>query len=361
MSGQPEFMRSILATLFALLAGLLVAACGSATSGIAGTTISGTGDGTETLAVVSGTLDQFGSIVVNGIRFDVSAAAVDMEGDDGSDSDLKLGMWVNVYGEANVTGATGNATRIEYRAPLAGPVKSFDSVTGELSVQGVQIMLDANTHYAENFSSGNLIAGVPVAVSGNYNADGIFEASFIEPDKKNRIRARGPQELRPTLEEGKTEGYHGYVQELLPPNQFVILNTTVRTNDSTVLDGYHIPPRPKDQVSVAGRVEADGSILAQKIWVFPVAEDLSVTTGVLTAIEPFGRMELDGEPYYGNEFTRIVPPPDGGSPEKDGLVKLLPGAHVFIRYGTDAGGKRVIHALSPLPPPGTPKTPKRSR
>ena len=63
------------------------------------------------LAVI-GPIAQFGSIVVDGITFDITDAVVTIEGNAATVDDLKLGMYVFVRGPVDETTSTGVAERV---------------------------------------------------------------------------------------------------------------------------------------------------------------------------------------------------------------------------------------------------------
>lgn len=89
------------------LAGLL-AACGS--EGVPSVSASGSGSGAGSgSASASGTITGFGSVIVNGKRFDTSSSSFTVDGQSGSQSDLKVGMTVTVNGSFNGTQRSASA------------------------------------------------------------------------------------------------------------------------------------------------------------------------------------------------------------------------------------------------------------
>jgi Domain of unknown function (DUF5666) len=81
--------------------------------------------------VSEGVISGFGSVIVNGVRFDDSKAKVEDEDEEEnsarSKDDLRLGMVVSVSGSS--AGTTGTASAISFGSTLKGPVQSIDSVT----------------------------------------------------------------------------------------------------------------------------------------------------------------------------------------------------------------------------------------
>ena len=137
-----------------LLAALgLLAGCGGVDSG-------GTGTGSaSTLAV--GPITGFGSIIVNGVRYDDALAAI--SDDDGvvrTTAELKLGMSAEVIASAVsvVDGvATASASSIRVRSMIEGPVESIDLAAGQLLAIGQNVLIVAGTVF-------DLGGSVPLAV-----------------------------------------------------------------------------------------------------------------------------------------------------------------------------------------------------
>lgn len=143
-----SWCRHLLAALFAALT---LAACGG--GGGAGETpasSSAAPAGAESDTLSQGVITGFGSIIVNGVRFDDSTATVSDEDDDETPSRskdvLKLGMLVTVSvssstGTGTGTG-TGTASAITFGSVLKGPVQSINggTVTGTVTA-GTQTLV----------------------------------------------------------------------------------------------------------------------------------------------------------------------------------------------------------------------------
>jgi hypothetical protein len=115
----------------------LLAGCGGVDSG--GT---GTGDA-PTLAV--GPISGFGSIIVNGLRFDDSVAAISDDGGRAlTRADLRLGMRAEVVGSA-VAAGTASAASIRVRSELLGPIDAIDLAAGSLTVLGQAVQIVGTT------------------------------------------------------------------------------------------------------------------------------------------------------------------------------------------------------------------------
>lgn len=124
----------------AVLAAALMAACGGGGSG-------GGSDGTTATAFASGPISGFGSIIVDGVRFDDSGAEIENEdGERGGSDDLKLGSMVEIESGA-IDDSTGRAKalRIRFGSEIVGPVASIAADNSSLVVLGQTVDLKPET------------------------------------------------------------------------------------------------------------------------------------------------------------------------------------------------------------------------
>jgi Domain of unknown function (DUF5666) len=173
--GQPAVAGLVAAM---LAAGAFLAGCGG------GVGTGGTGVGSYTVGAITG----FGSIIVNDVRYDDTAANV-LDSDDGSrsSSELKLGMTVEVEGDTIGTDSSGSraakATRIRFGSELLGAVQSVDAAAGRLTVLGQTVVVAADTVLDEGLSLGlaSLTVGSLVEVYAQIDAStGQYVATRIE-------------------------------------------------------------------------------------------------------------------------------------------------------------------------------------
>lgn len=148
--------------------GLAIAACGGGGSsgGIGGT-------GNEP-GVAYGTITGFGSVIVNGVKFDTSNTIfkTDDNPNGGSQGDLRVGMVVRVDGSiANKTAAT-----ITEDSSLKGLVEQVLG-SDRFVVMGQTVQTDATTRFETN---NRPVVGERVEVHGLIAGDGVFSAGFIE-------------------------------------------------------------------------------------------------------------------------------------------------------------------------------------
>ncbi|MCJ7453394.1 MAG: DUF5666 domain-containing protein, partial [Steroidobacteraceae bacterium] len=67
----------------------------------------------------------FGSVYVDGVRYDTTSASVTMDGETATASQLRVGQYVEVKGHAQ--GAAHHADVIRYHNVLEGPITSIDT------------------------------------------------------------------------------------------------------------------------------------------------------------------------------------------------------------------------------------------
>ena len=165
-------------TVLFLMAAVLVGCGGGGEGGV------GTG-GTGTYA--AGAITGFGSVIVNGIRFDDSSASV-VDDDDaprGRDA-LKLGMTVGIDSDAirsDATGRSATARRIRLGSEILGPVSAVDTGAGTLTLLGQTVRVGPSTVFDSAFRGGlgSVRVGQTIEVYGQFDAaTGGYDATRIE-------------------------------------------------------------------------------------------------------------------------------------------------------------------------------------
>lgn len=156
-----------LGALRALALSLLLAACGG------GVETGGTG---ATGSYVEGTINGFGSVIVEGIRFDDSAAGIeDSDGSRRNRGDLRLGMRVEVQASAIGTDADGSrsavASRVRIATDLLGPVTFADAGANAIAVLGQAVRVTPAT----------VLEGLPTGLGSLVLGDIVEVHGFLEP------------------------------------------------------------------------------------------------------------------------------------------------------------------------------------
>jgi len=132
--------------------------------------------------VSQGSISSFGSIFVNGVRWDLSSAAIEIEGVAASETDLRVGMVVRVEGDFDAGDTTGTATRVRFEDVLEGPIAGapVETVPGQIktfTILGQTVTVDA---LETIFDDGATFAGLA--------ADDVLEVSGF-PDGSDAVTA----------------------------------------------------------------------------------------------------------------------------------------------------------------------------
>ena len=166
---------------------LLLAACAALAASCGGGVDSG-GTGAPVNSYASGPITGFGSVIVNGVRFDDRSATVrDGDGNARSRDDLRLGMSTDVRGTAIVTDGTGastsTATSIAFASEIVGRLTGNDVVARRLVVLAQVVDIDAGTVFDEALIGGQsaLALGDTVEIYGHVDAaTGRYQATRVE-------------------------------------------------------------------------------------------------------------------------------------------------------------------------------------
>lgn len=166
---------------------ILMTACGGGGGGPLLSSITGSGiTGSLSTSPIKtrGVITGFGSIFVNGVEFETDSADVTLDDNTGVQSDLKLGMVVEITGAIDDGGTTGNATQINFDDDVQGPVSTItdnaDLNQKELLILDTTVIADAITTIFEDVTFDTLSTGDLLEVSGFFDASGNLLATRIE-------------------------------------------------------------------------------------------------------------------------------------------------------------------------------------
>jgi len=259
-------------------------ACGgdsdSQSTDVAGGGISGTG-------ISSGPITDFGSIVVNDVHFDVSAAAITVNGAAATEDDLRLGQVVTVEFTGDTATGRATATKVTYTRDLAGPVEAVDLATREVQVLGQWVAADRLLAASDDsdptldLDLEHLSVDDTLEISGQFDAEGMLHATRIERKGHN---AHQEVDVR------------GRVQNLTQTT-FTIRDLTVNYHDAMIHDAM-IPPMLMEGalVAVKGTLDTGGTVVATEVT---VKDNPSPVAG-----SPAGTdVEIDG---FITEFHRFM-------------------------------------------------------
>lgn len=182
-------------TIFSCIFGMLIAllsllSCINGSDLFAGGGIGGTG-------ITIGQIDAFGSVVVNDIRFASDEAGIFVNGQPAAESDLRIGMIVEIKGRVSADKTTGVAENIVYEKDLQGPVSKItviDGETKELLVLGQTVVISrTQTRFDEPAISFDTVEiNNMIEVSGFIDSNSGLRATWITlADSLSEIEIKG--------------------------------------------------------------------------------------------------------------------------------------------------------------------------
>lgn len=135
--------------------------------------------GIEGTGLAVGVISGFGSVIVNGVRYDTSDATITVDDSPGSESDLAVGQVIVLTGSVDDDGTTGTADTIDFDAEVEGPIASIAADGHSFVVLGQSVLIDDDTVY-DNSLALPLQVEDEIEVSGFRQADGTILATRIE-------------------------------------------------------------------------------------------------------------------------------------------------------------------------------------
>lgn len=254
--------------------------------------------------VAVGTISNFGSVIVNGVRYDTSSASFIIDDTPATQSDLSVGQLVVVTGTIDDNLTTGTATDVFFDDNVTGPIESIDTAAGSLVVLGQTVLTGPNTSFDDSISPASLdglSAGDVVEVSGLVDANGNIVATRIE--------------LKPGAVQFEV---HGLAIGVDTNNRRFMINNLVVDYSSALLDNF-----PSGDITEGDFVEAKGGVT------LGAAGELLAT-----------KVELENAGFDGND--------DGTHVEIEGFITRFDSAQDF-----DVSGIPVIADASTVIEGGT--------
>jgi len=169
-----------------LITSAFIAGCGGSSS---------SSDDTEPV-VSRGVITGFGSVYVNGRKYETDSTRFEVDDEDGNEDDLRVGMVVTVLGSKYKNGY--EAGYIVYDNELKGPVSSItidpgDATRKTLTILGQAVLVTRDTTIDDDGNLGfdTIAIGDVLEVSG-YAGDTQFIATHIElQDNDDEIEIKG--------------------------------------------------------------------------------------------------------------------------------------------------------------------------
>lgn len=164
---------------------LLLSACDGSSyqSGIEGSGVITNPVAATPTITTSGEVTSLGSIVVNGAEYDLTGAAITIDGRVGRESDLVPGQVAVVEGELALGATRGIARRVTVETAIAGRISATDVGLNRLTILGQTIAVDIGT-IVEGAIEGSPLRGLDIGrdvqVSGFVDSTGTIHATRVD-------------------------------------------------------------------------------------------------------------------------------------------------------------------------------------
>jgi len=306
-------LRNLFSAAALAAAGALMA-CGG------GGSASGDASGSAATSFASGPISGFGSVIVNGVRFDDTNARVsDDDGQAHDRGELRLGMVVEVKAGAlssDDRGSHAQADDIAFHSELVGPIDAIDVAAKTLTVIGQPVDIAASTVFDDRLAAGlaSLHVGDVVEVYGTFDAaSGRYAATRIEPKPDaTRFMLRGvvaglDTTARTFTIGGQTISYAGLDAAQVPGNLANGLLVRVRVGTAQVAGAWvaeQVRDRTRrmddrDEAELKGRIDAYTSSAQFSVDGIPVDASAATFPDGTAGIVLGARVEVQGRSANG--------------------------------------------------------------
>jgi hypothetical protein len=278
----------------------------------------------------TGVITGFGSVYLNGARYDTTDAAVTMDDQAADMSQLRVGQYIELKGHEHGPGDL-DAELIRYHNVLEGPISSIDAGADSFVAMGQTVRVSFDTVFGDDITPASvdgLAVGEVVEVSGLVPEDGMIDATRIDlkPDG-------GPYDVT---------GYVtrvSIVEHRFNLNGLVVDYSTANMEDFTTGD-----PAAGDLVLVKGfTFLADGAFLAIRVELRSEdrlaagPSDLVAVEGMVASFVSVTDFEVAGWKVTTTASTEY---------EHGTSADLANDVHVFVKGGADATGALVAHKIA---------------
>jgi len=285
----------------------------------------------------SGVITGFGSVFINGVEYETDDATFVVDGVEGDESLLKLGMVVSLSG-SDAGDGTGNALSIDFDDDVEGVVIASDldaNGLGTLNIMGVTVTVDEDTVFESNASEVltlvDITEGNIIEVSGHSSGEGQVWATRIEVksavlEQNKEMEVKGKVTLLDETAKtftlgGITVDYSGATLE----DDFVIANdlfVEVKSNEGFT-----------DLVLAASKIELkDGG---QRGLDHDDSDDETELEGVITKVTSATLIEINGHAVLLSDSTRYVHKP----------TTFLAGMKIKVKGDVDVDGNLVAEKI----------------
>jgi hypothetical protein len=270
-------------------ASILVNACGGGGSDGG---ISGTG-------ITMGRITQFGSIYVNGIRFNVDNARFLRDGTSAAgQQEFSIGEYVVINGTINTASKTGVAQKVTFRDVLEGSVTLASTDNVNIEVLGQRITTDATTVFHGVTQLTDFVAGNIVEVSGIKDANGLVLATSIKLKQDDFVEGVSENEIK------------GTISSLNTTDKTLMINNILVKYATAILEGFNGQPQNGQFIEVKSNMDIIGNtLIASKIELENEYQDVTANSeieleGVVTRFVSLSDFDVNGIAVTTTQNTR---------------------------------------------------------
>ncbi|MGB1257134.1 MAG: DUF5666 domain-containing protein [Thiolinea sp.] len=270
----------------------LLSACMSGDLQLSEGGIGGTG-------IAFGTITGFGSIWVNGVRYDVSNASFTRDGASASgQGDYRIGEVVTINGSVNADGVSGTASSVEFDDLLEGPVSTASTDGSTISILGQTVRTDAHTVLHGFATLQALQAGNVVEVSG-YRVASEIRATSITLKQSTFTANQSMLEVKGTV------GAVDLVARTFVLGQWLVdyTNASLELPGNMPQTGQYVEVKSA-QAPQGNRLLATEVELEDERPVFGSGAEVELE-GIVTAFTSSVQFSVNGQPVITNASTRF--------------------------------------------------------
>ena len=215
--------------------------------------------------VAYGEITGFGSVIVNGIKFEMTGASVMMDDSPGDETQLRIGMMVKVEGKIDDSDRTkGQAHKVHYFDDLEGPISAINTGDNTFVAMGQTVFVSAKTHFEHVAGLAQLQVGNIVEVSGLVD-NGVIQATYVELKKPTFVPGDDDIEVKGSITNLNTDAKTFELKGL------IVDYSNARLEDvpnGILADGMFVEVETRQGI-VGGKLIASKVELESNPWVFP--------------------------------------------------------------------------------------------
>lgn len=265
--------------------------------------------------ISSGSVTQFGSIHVNGIKFETGSARFTIKGRAATEDEMALGMYVHIKGTRNGDGATGVASEVIFHPAVEGVIGDISADGSQFTVEGQSVRISAMT-VLDGTSKAALAAGELITVSGSRDANDTIQATYLRMgiiDGADSSSATGGGNANsseafssPALDDSHWINIDGLSHSSGGTSPLVVGAYLVSiSGDTQFVNGQPSDISASTRLLVTGTKTASNAIDARVIEIVP-APSLSVSGSVTSIDAAAGELHVGGQTIHLASTTLMI-------------------------------------------------------